>query len=286
MIQSFGDKASVLLGSNKIYSSTNSYWGRITSGAYFRFANDTCYFNVSRSEREIYSKAFSVKNKNTIILDSNLAPILMKGDRIKINYREYVLKQVRVIFCEGAGYKKDDLLFLEGGQLNPFYQSSVIFKVLSTDENGAIKEIEIIEKGKYIVSPEKNVPLNCSTDGAGKNAQIICDFDLNEKVEYLERIVSAVNYDTNSTYITFLQPLPNGINSGELSFEKWTIILTSTYNARAKPPIEEKYEIYNDFLPDSSLLKLIRGHTAPDVVINKNFELLLLRIKELESKIK
>lgn len=285
MIKSFGDKASVLLGSNKVYSSTNSYWGRVGSGAYFRFERDTCYFNVSKSEKETYSKVFTVKNKNTIVLDSNLAPILMRGDQIKINYREYVFKQIKVIFSEGGGYKKDDLLFLEGGQLNPFYQSSAIFKVLSTDESGAIKDIEIIEKGKYIISPQKDIPLNCTTDGAGKNAQIICDFDLNEKVEYLERIISAINYDTNLTYITFLQPLPNGINSGELSFEKWAIILTSTYNAREKPPIEEKYEIYNDFLPDSNLLKLVRGHTAPDVVINKNFELLLSRIKELETKL-
>jgi len=192
-MKGFGDKASVLLGSNKIYSSTNSYWGRINEGAYFKFSKDKCYFNIGRTQKESYSKIFSLKNRNTIVLDVNLSPILLKGDQIKLNYHESVFKTIKVIFSEGANYKIDDLLFLEGGHLNPFYQSSAILKVTETDESGAVKNVEIIEKGKYIIPPEKNAVLNCSTDGAGKNAQLICEFDHNEKKESLERDLTKVN---------------------------------------------------------------------------------------------
>lgn len=284
MKQNFGIRASILQNSNKLYSSSFCDWRGVRDGAYFQFKKDKFSFNVVSRRQENYFKSFTVKNKNTIIVPFNFNPILIKEDNISIHYKEHRVNKLLFIINPGNSYRIGDMVFCLGGIINQNYQSPASFKVLQVSESGAITDLELIEQGKYIKIPE-NKEIKTYSDGPGQGAELALEFEEDATLTVTERAISNISFGLNETIIVFSRPLPDGINLGEISFSKWIINLNNSYTLRGDV-IGEEYEINNNLIGTSGLVKINKDDKNADSYVNKNFELLNARIIQLENQIK
>lgn len=285
MRQNFGIRASILQNSNKLYSSSFCDWRGVRDGAYFQFKNDKFSFNVISRKQENYSKSFTVKNKNTIIVPFNFNPILIKEDNISLHYKEQRINKLLFIINPGSNYRVGDMVFCLGGIINQNYQSPASFKVSQVSDSGAIIDLELIEQGKYVKIPE-NKEIKTYSDGPGQDAELALEFEEDASLAITERTISNITYNQNESVIVFSRPLPEGIVGGQISFSKWLINLNNPYNLRNCNVIGEEYEINNDLIGTSGLVKISKDDKYADSYINKNFELLNVRIIQLEEKIK
>jgi hypothetical protein len=282
---SFGTRASILQNSNKLYSSSFCDWRGVREGAYFQFRKDKFTFNVVNTKLETYSKSFTIKNKNSIICPFNFNPILIKDDNINLIHKELRVKKLLFIINPGSNYRIGDMVFCIGGILNQNYQSGGSFKVISVGGQGEITDLELIESGKYIQIPD-NKEIKTYSDGPGQNAELALEFEEDAVLGTLERTVSNLIFDQNETTIIFSRPLPEGITHGELNFSKWLITLNNSYNLRNSNVIGEEYEIHNDLIGGSGLMKVDKIDNSSCSKININFELLNRRLSEMEEKLK
>lgn len=285
MRQNFGIRASILHNSNKLYSSSFCDWRGVRDGAYFQFKNDKVSFNVINTKLENYSKSFTVKNKNTIAIPFNFNPILIKEDNISIHYREQRVNKLLFIINPGSNYRIGDMIFCLGGVLNQNYQSAASFKILQVSESGAITDLELIEQGKYVKIPE-NKEIKTYSDGPGQDAELALEFEEDASLAMIERTVSNITYNSNESIIVLSRPLPDGIINGNISFSKWMIHLSHPYILRNSNVLGDEYEINNDLIGTSGLIKINKTDKHVDSYINRNFELLNIRLIELEEKLK
>jgi hypothetical protein len=282
---SFGIRASILQNSNKLYSSSFCDWRGVREGAYFQFKNDKFTFNVVNTKLETYSKSFTVKNKNSIVCPFNFNPILIKDDNINLTYKELRVRKLLFIINPGSNYRVGDMVFCLGGVLNQNYQSGGSFKVVGVGGQGEITDLELIESGKYIQIPD-NKEIKTYSDGPGQNAELALEFEEDAVLGTLERTISNLIFNQNETTIIFSRPLPEGINHGELNFSKWLITLNNSYNLRNSNVIGEEYEIHNDLIGNSGLMKIDKTDSLAALKANNNFELLNRRLSEMEEKLK
>lgn len=281
MKQNFGIRASILQNSNKLYSSSFCDWRGVREGAYFQFNGDKFSFNVLNSKLENYSKSFTVKNKNTISIPFNFNPILIKDDIINLHYKEFRASKLLFIINPGKNYRINDIVFCIGGTLNQNYQTSTSFKVTGIGENGEVTELEIIENGKYIKLPENKNILTYS-DGPGQNLELAIEFEEDITLGSLEGSISNISFGNNETTIILSNIIPDGILQGEIRFSKWLITLTSNYNLRNSNVIGEQYEINNDLISGSELVKINKDNFS---LVNKNFEILIREINSLKERL-
>lgn len=279
----FGTTANICIGTNKVISSTNCYWGKVISGSYFKFNKDSDWIKIVNSKSLLWIKEFTSKHKNVIILSENAFPYLQIGDELEITYKEYELLGIKVISNTGFNYSVGEIIYFNGGNVSLDLQQSTSLKVKSVGENGEIIDFEIFNKGKYLVPPKDEILTTSS--GTGNGASFYADFKEIELRGHTERKISSISYSGIQTIISLNSSLPEGLEKGKLSVKKWEITLDSQYFYRDKNVISEDYDIHNDFIPGNPIPILKKGHNNPDLVINKGFEIIWNKIIELEKKI-
>lgn len=282
-MKNFGTTASALFNSDLIVSSTSCHWSKIVYGCHFKFKNDLEWNTVVKNEEIYWIKDFEVKNRNIISINSNVFPYLQVGDDIEITYKEYELDSIKIISQSGTNYSVGDLIYLDGGNLSPDNSQCSILKVKNTDSEGGIIDFEIINRGQYLIFPQNEI--TTTSNGGGLGLNIFANFREIEKRGWLDRKITGLTYPNNNTVISLSKSLPDGLQKGKLSVKKWSLKLEKPYSIRGQNIINEPYEIHTDFIPGSNLLKMVKGHSAPDLVINKNNEFLWKKILELEEKI-
>ncbi len=284
-MKSFGTTCSVVYGTNRVVSSSQCHWGKVKTGGFFKFSGDNKHFTIIERKDFRWTKNFALKNKNTIIIEDNIFPNITKKDNLIITYKEYELENINVITDKGKKYKKDDLVYLNGGSLSNDLNTPVILKIVSINNHGGVEDCEVYNKGKYLSYPDEK-EITTITNGDGENLKLNISFRELEKRGWVDREVFDIKYNAGQSIITILQPLPEGLPNGKLSIEKWELFLDSSYILRNENVVSEEYEITNDFIPNLEIPKLIRGQSNPDIIINYGFQKIGEKIKNLEDRIK
>lgn len=284
MKKSFGTVASVINGTNRIISSTNCHWLKIEPGALFKFDKDDIFIEVAHVNQYKYVKNFTVKNRNTIIIDSNVFPDLFAGDSIEITYKEYTIDNIKLITSPGQNYQIGELIYVNGGVLVPDHHSIATIKVKAINDSGGILDYEIVNAGRYLRPPD-NGECETSSSEEGHDARLAIDFKELDVRGWLERTISSIKYLPNQSIINLTNLIPDGIRIGKLSAEKWELKTITDYNFRNKDVCAESYDLSTHMLPNHGLHKLVRGEVDPTIVINRNFAKLSEHIKRLENEI-
>lgn len=283
-MKSFGVSASVGIGTNKIVSSTLCNWAKVKIGSFFKFKNDESWFKIVNIKNLYWIKDFNVKHRNIITIPEIVFPYLGINDELQITYKEYELAEVRVVSDPGKKYAINEIVYFNGGLISRDLDQSAAIKVLATNEAGEIVHYEVFNKGKYLVVPEGEC--TSFSSGVGSGAKFYCSFKEIESRGLTDRKIVSINFIDGNTVIALNSPLPEGLKIGKLSVKKWEVLLENNYFARQSNVVSEPYEIITDFILDSGIPKLIRGHINPDLIINQGFETLYRKILELDSEIK
>lgn len=284
MKKSFGRHASIKSGTNRIVSSTDCHWLKVTSGSLFKFNRDNDFLQVVSASKIRYTKDFTVKNRNILMVPINVFPDIMKNDSVEITYKTYKLDSITIMTSPGQDYKVGEVVYIDGGTLVPDDHASASILVESVGDSGEIIDYKILSEGKYLQVPQIQ-DADTSSNDVGHGAKFYVNFTEIGQRGWLQKAVYDIKYLPTQSIITLSQPLPDGVVSGKLSVEKWEIITKEPYNFAGKDAITEGYVISTDSLPHLGLSKLVRGALEPDIIINRNFTLLSEKIKALEAEI-
>ncbi|RTK99177.1 MAG: hypothetical protein EKK57_10165 [Proteobacteria bacterium] len=285
MKKQFGTVASIKYGTNRIVSSTNCHWLKIETGALFKFREFDVFLDVASVSQFKYIKKFTVKNRNTIIVENNIFPDVFEGDVLEITYKEYELDNIQLITSSGVNYKVGELVYIDGGTLVPDNHSIITLKVLSITDQGGISTWEVVNSGRYL-SPPKDKECGSSSSELGEGAKFYIHFKEIDKRGWIDRTIASIKYLSNQSIITLNNLLPDGITDGEFSVEKWEIKTKDKFSYGNSDICGKQYEVSIDTLPYFNLHKLVKGDVDPSIIINNNFIKLSEQIKLLENKIK
>jgi len=280
-MKSFGTTCSVAYNSNRVVSSCQCHWGKVKPGAFLQFAGEDKHYKIIESKDLYYIKNFEIKNKNALLVNDNIFPDITPKDSLEISYKEYELLELGNITNPGKGYNVGDLIYLNGGNLSPDLNTSVILKVKGVNQAGGVSDVEIFHKGKYLLAPSGSV--QTTTNGVGERFEIVVNFQELGKRGFLDRTIFDIKYNGGQSIITLSQALPDGLPNGKLSVKKWELFLETPYLSKQQNIVNQSYEILNDFIPHIDVPKMIRGHSNPDVIINHGFQKIAEKLKSQDD---
>ncbi len=296
-MKNYTHSISVLKGTNKIITSSEVNLKGLREGSYIRIGNDHVFYIVSKVSPLLYVKDFEVENARTIKIKDNIGINVLTGDTLTLSHKEYKLYTLFGITNGGKGYKKDDILTVEGGVLLANLETNIkelaSFIVTNVDAHGTILEVGINVEGKYIEPPKSTCSL---IGGSGDGAVFEVDFNVADQRNLLERKVSSYEVKNDCSLVRLDYPLPEGLKTGKMSIKKWQAEITNNYGGDSQRDIN--YEIARDFTPIYNFPTLVKGSFNQELIINrfislvdqkfdlvdKEINLLKEKIKELEEK--
>jgi len=273
---------SILEQTNQIISPGDSDWSHIRPGSLIKFKNDEVFYTVSRADKHLLVKDFTTTNSNNIKINTNAGTLFSIGDTLTISYKEWELLTVFSIIDGGIGYSVGDILFLNGGVPVTDIQNNVpIIASLIVSEisgGGKITKIKINNRGKYINVPEKS----CLTNGGkGNGAKFQTEYKLLEQRGLMDRTILNIVFGDES--ILFLDySIPDGVQDGKFSVEKWQITLSSSYSGTNK--INESFTIVRDFSPNYGWPLLLKNSGSVDGIFNHVINEMDMKIHHLEQE--
>jgi hypothetical protein len=93
-----------------------------------------------------------------------------------------------------------------------------------------------------------------------------------------------VEVKDNTTILTLDYSLNPGIKTGQISFEKWEVILSQPYLQESRTNL--KYTIFSEYTPHYSLPLTIKNDSNFDLIFNQGINKMDSIIKGLEDRIK
>jgi len=281
---------SILNNTNRAVSSSEESWGSVREGSYIKFGDDAAFYTVASVNPLMYIKDFTIQDRKTLIINDNVNVNLDKNDCLQISYKEYELLTVIKPVNPGTKYKVGETIFLSGGvpsiETGTGTKKLAAFLVTQTDNEGAILQIQLAERGKYIQPPELEAQV---FGGSGTGASFSVEYRLLENRTIVERSVLGVDRNANNSFISLDSPLPEGVNNGKISAQKWELFLASNYMGDSKMGV--KYSLARDYTPVLNLPLLSNGNFTTEEVYNlaikaieAEFLALRKRIDDLEKK--
>lgn len=276
---------SVEENSNKIIGSSEEKFIGIRPGSLIKVNNEQTLYTILNKESSFYIKSFNLLDPKTLIIDDNIGVNLQIGDNIQISYKEYEAILVLDILSGGQGYNKDSELKIRGGDLSIDISNGIgdnsILKATEVDGLGAIKQVGIKNKGRYLTPPKNPVEVY-SDNGLGATFELKYNECNNRNI--LERNIVNINFKENETLITVNYSLPLNLKQGKLSVEKNYLILESQYLGKTQS--NTSYQIFRDFTPNFNLSLMSNNSLSPAPIYNRSMQILDSKIQELEDKIK
>lgn len=281
---------SIFNNTNRAVSSSEESWASVREGSYIKFGDDNAFYTVGSVSSIMYIKDFTTKDRKTLVINDNVGVNLDKNDCLQISYKEYELLTVIRPINQGAGYKVGETVFLVGGSPSVETQTGAkklaAFKVTQTDNDGAILQIQLAERGKYIQAPALEAEV---FGGSGAGASFSVEYRVLDNRAIIERSIVAVERGAANSIVSLDAPLPEGIDSGKLSVQKWELFLTANYMGESK--IGAKYSLARDYTPVLGLPLLTNGNFTVSEIYNLSIqkveaELLSIkqRLDELEKR--
>lgn len=277
--------ASIVKGTNRLVSTTSSDFGVIKPGSYVKFNNENTFYQVIKSNNIYFIKDFVTLTDKSIEIKGDLGIDLLKGDELILSYKEYEVFTLFGINNPGKGYKKGEIVYLDGGALSVNLTDNVTnpasFEIISVNENGGITQLAAKNNGIYIELPAKVCRVFSHGDGDGAILEVEYQPINNRKT--IDRTVVFVDQDHVSAYVHLDYPLPQGIKQGKLSLEKYEILLNINYPHDTK--IEAACEICNSFTPTYGYPLMVRNTFNTELLYNQTVTLLDANIKSLQDQI-
>lgn len=269
--------------SNYIIGHTESDWSVLRNGSLISIDDDNHFYHIGDVKKINLIVDFDVIN-DSLVLNGDLEENFIHNDVITISYKEYELLAIKSIVSAGSRYKVGDILYPSDGLassdvVNNYTLNSKI-TVEEVDSNGGIKNLSISKSGNYIIIPSE---INKISGGSGNDASLSLQFSLSKDRKMLERQIVGASSSNNQTALKLNYPLPNGVNNGKLSMNKFKAILTSTYIGANKRDC--KYHISRDFTPHLGLPLLSKNSNKNEELFNHIILSLDERIRRLEEKI-
>ncbi len=188
---------------------------------------------------------------------------------------------IEEILDKGINYHIGEELQIIGGTLNIDISSGIvlptILQVNEIDSNGGILQLNIKQKGKYIISPKNPIKTKSLY---GTNCEIKLQYKESDNRKIVERMIRNITVRDKKTYIDLDYALPPNIKDGKLYVEKSILFLNSLYLGPTEKNIN--YEIYRNFTPNCRFPLMTKNNLSPDIVINNA----LLKLDEEIGKIK
>jgi hypothetical protein len=276
---------SVIKDTNRVVAQSDVDFSVIRPNSYFKVENDTNFYIVAKSNKFFFIEDFKVISRGQIQINKNIGIDLLRGDTLKLSYKEYTGDTLIEIKNGGGNYKVGDELSPGGGSLSvdvvTGFGVPTTFKVEEVNERGTITKVSLKEAGKYIVSPHTICEMN-GGNGAGAVFEMI--FALLSNRALIERTISTIAFEKGVSNVFFDYNLPANITEGKLSVEKYELTLTSPYLGDTK--ISSSYSVARDFTANLKLPFLVKNSFSTDTIINQAFNILDNKITELEARIK
>lgn len=280
-----GNIASIKKDSNRLISTTFADWSAIREGTFIKFDDDQNFYIASHVEKRTFLKDFIVIEPHIIQINEDCGTNINEDDNLVISFKEYELITVYKIISAGKHYRVGDKLTLNGGAAslnitdNTLHSSAVL--VTRVGDQGEILEIQIENRGKYLVPPNSITELK---GGFGVGASVEAGYKLTDHRSFIEKDVEKIDFKHSETILRLFYSLPPGIKEGKLSIEKWEIVLTNNYVGATK--IKQPFQIIRDFTPNLRIPLLAPNSPNQELIFNNALTILDRKIAELEKKIK
>lgn len=279
----YGGAISVKENSNVVYSVGLNSWQTIRPGSLLQVEKDTNFYKIARVETENVETSFEKANNKFLV--KNVLDQLSENDAVHIYAKQYQVGSITSISSNGKGYKEEDELAMEGGSpildVSSNLYEKARFKIIEVDENGGIRKIKPIYKGKYL-SPKNSISFKL-TGGSGFDAELTLDFEIIGSGIEIERIIKSIERSATFSFITLKDSLPENITNGFIKFSKSKMILETNYLGRSVS--SAGYSIIKDFTPIYGFPLMAEDSLVPEFVYNEAMLKMDAKIAELEKKI-
>lgn len=283
-MKTFEFTASVLFNTNRVVSTTEETWESIRPNSYIKIGDDEAFYSVGKIEPLFYVKDFKKNSSNQVSINGDIDINLLEGDCVNVSFKEFELLTVFNCSKTGSGYKTGETITVSGGK--PItdnitgHVQTMSFIITKTDDNGGILQIQLSQRGRYYVAPEREAEVS---GGSGSGATILIECRAKDERTIVERTIIKMDKNSAGATLTFDAPIPEGVEDGKLSANKWQMFLTSTYAGDTK--INQKYTITRDFTPFLNIPLLVKGSSNPEAIYNLSMNILDKRFKELADKL-
>jgi hypothetical protein len=276
---------SVYNNSNIAFSSTDDNFDGTRTNSFLKFDNSEILYSVEAVKRVLFSKRFDSIGHRQIKMNSDIGLKIQNDDSIKIIHDEYELDYVFSIENGGYTYNEKDQLTVLGGDLSinilDGLGSPTKFIIEKLDrDNGQIMGLTIKDRGKYFTPPEGEIEVY---GGKGGGLKLKLKYRISESRDVHEKVVKGVSVKDNSTTLTLDYSLPPGIKTGQISFEKWEVTLSPTYQGLSQTNLP--YKIFSEFTPNYSIPLTIKNNSDFDLIFNRGLNHIDCLIKRLEDRI-
>lgn len=275
--------AAIEKDTNRFVSSSKSSWNYISINNFFRAKGDNNFYEVVKVNEFCYNQEFTVLDRNTIKLETDVGANLLIGDEVNLVYSIHEFVTVFSVSSPGSGYKKGDILKLDlADSIKDSYtgeENYTSFTVTEVNETGGITKFNINKKGSYFDEPPEKCFL---VGGHGKDASFRCLFQSKISKNLLERDISHIERNVPSI-ITFNISIPEGIKKGNLFVNKWELFVPANHS---ESRYDVQYEVIKDFTPNYRLPLLLPNSFSREIIYNRSISILDTKIAELENRIK
>jgi len=284
-MKNFGYTLSILNNANRAVSHSECDWRAIRDGCLCVIDKDNVFYTIAKTEPFLYKKSFEIIASNKINIKENVSINLQETDNVKISYKEYELLTLISIQNGGQNHKIGEKISVLGGipsiNIQDNQPKETIFLVSQIGANGEIEKLELLEKGNYIIPPNK---LSNIKSNYGKNAILDVEYKTTELDKEIERIVTKIENNNLESFITLNYGLPNGIKYGVISCKKYQFFLTNNYAGDSK--IGVSYRILRDSTPFFNIPLLVPNSVSAELITNEAFKIIDSELKELFDKLK
>lgn len=276
--------ASIQKNTNKLISSSEDKFAGISEGNLIKLDNDPKLYTISNKDSLFYLVDFTAQDSKILVMNTNTLSNFQKQDTIKITFKEYEAKFISEIKNKGKGYSIGTRINVKNGilsfDISIGYGQHTILEVTEVGDEGCIETLEIIETGKYIISPD--IPLEINSDkGEGLSLEIKYA-EINNR-SFLERIINDIYFDGDKTYLVLDYSIPLNVKLGKISCNKSILILSDNYIGDTLMNV--RYQPFSSFTPNIRLPLLLKNSMSSEAIYNKTCLILDEEIGKIKKQL-
>jgi len=278
--QSF--EGSINRGSNELYTSTRKQI-LASNGDFVKIGNNEVYYQVEETKQITLKKKFQ-SHGDYLTIKGNYEFKIFPGDNAKLYYHDYEAVLINKITKSAKGNSFGDRFFFQGGYPSSSRENLTgkytEIKVTAVNKDGSVKEVNIVEPGKYITPPENPI---IAKNQDGKTIEVEAEFDYSSESSVFERDFTSVEFKDGKTHLRLYYPFPEEIDNAELILSKSILYLNKEYGAA--PVHGLLCQTTSDFSPINKIPLVPPNAIAPHAIYNKAVEVVDNRLADIEKRL-
>jgi hypothetical protein len=181
-----------------LYSSSLANWNSINAGQEIEIVDDNQTYSIVRNDIINYNKKILFHSEQEIKIPIDSKHTILDGDTINCYIDTYYLAVVEEIIDGGSEFQQNEVIFINE---NSYFDTctdrnqKASLRIKSIDEKGSIKELEVLDNGKFVRSFNEIEIQNQN----GKIAKI--KIILVKNKEKTLKILSVLNVEQKDNYL-------------------------------------------------------------------------------------